>query len=102
MDSAVLASNREIQMSNWREVLESKANQVTHNEAFVLLTAIAKANPEHAAAVRDVMELMTTERRLARELEKIALNPTRETNEHNARIYSQQLEAVDPQPDGDY
>lgn len=101
MDSTVLSSNRESNMS-WKAIFGEDPQKITYQQAGILLAKLACQSEENAALARDVMGALSEALTIAQGLARAAQNPKLETYAHNVRIYGELLQQFDPQPDGDY
>lgn len=89
-------------MTEWKKTLESTPNSLTYTQACAALTRIAAANPEHAEAVRDVMETLAKYAALGTGVKGLT-NPRNAQNmAFNAGIYADQAEQLDPTPEVDF
>ncbi len=89
-------------MAEWKQTLESTPNSLTYKQACVALTRIAASSPEHAEAVRDVMETLAKYAALGTGVKGLTNPRNAENLAFNAGIYADQAEQLDPTPETDF
>lgn len=87
-------------MTGWKKTLESTPANLTYTQACVALTRIAAASPEHAEAVRDVMETLAKYAALGSGIKGCAHPRNAENMAFNVGIYAAKAEELNP-PLGD-